>query len=118
MSVTIIQCSPPVNVSEQLAAQRCKTALENLGDSDKWVLLTGFASSSSPLHQSDDLDLVCIGPRGIFLIEVKHWDTTWMRRNMEVVEPQAEKLTAKTRRLAGRVRNILPTAPKVEFKQL
>lgn len=114
MSVTVIQCSPPVNASEQLAAQRCKTALESLGGNEKWVLLTGLASSSSPLHQSDDLDLLCLGTRGIFLIEVKHWDATWMRHNMELVEPEAEKLTAKTRRLAGRIRDILPSAPKVE----
>ncbi|MBI2926047.1 MAG: NERD domain-containing protein [Verrucomicrobia bacterium] len=113
MSVKVIQCGEYANQSERMAVQRCKTALDSIGDKATWVLLSNLASSSSPLHQSDELDVVCIGPRGVFLIEVKHWDAAWMRRNPEVAEAEAEKLTAKARRLAGRVRAVLATAPRV-----
>jgi Nuclease-related domain len=72
-----------------------------------------LASSSSPLHQSDDLDLVPIGPRGVFLIETKHWDAAWINNNRASAESEAEKLTAKARRFAGRVKRALADSPKV-----
>ena len=68
MAVTIIRFSEPVNASEVAAETKCKAALEALSDSVPWIVLAGLPSSSSPLHQSDDLDLVPIGPRGVFLI--------------------------------------------------
>lgn len=115
MGVQVIQCGPPANRSEELALERCKAALQTLGDADRWVVLANLASSSSPLHQSDELDLVCVGPRGVVLVEVKHWDVAWMRERREIVEAEAEKLTAKAKRLAGRLRALLPGAmPKVE----
>jgi serine/threonine protein kinase len=115
MSVQHIPCGAPANASEVLAAERCVAALQELGDGGRWVVLSNLASSSSALHQSDELDLVCIGPRGVVLIEDKHWDAAWMRDHRVTVEAEAEKLTAKAKRLAGRVRSLLPgAAPKVE----
>jgi serine/threonine protein kinase len=113
MPVRIIRFSEPVNASEIAAQARCKHALEALGDSVPWIILAGLASSSSPLHQSDDLDLVPIGPRGVFLIEVKHWDSAWISDNKVSAEAEAEKLTAKAKRLSGRVKRALSASPKV-----
>ena len=76
------------------------------------LLFAGLASSSSPLHQSDDLDLVPIGPGGVFLIEVKHWDAAWINDNRATADAEAEKLTAKAKRLAGRVKRALTNNPK------
>ena len=118
MGAKLIKCGEFANESERMAAQRCKVVFDSLGDSVSWVVLTNLASSSSPLHQSDELDLVCIGPRGCFLIEVKHWDAGWLRENGPRAEDEAEKLAAKTRRLAGRVRLALANAPKVEQRFL
>ncbi len=114
MAVKLIQCGDPVNESERIAAQRCKTTLETLADSATWVIFANMASSSSPLHQSDDLDLVLIGPRGVFLIEVKHWDAAWITENRLRAEDEAEKLASKTRRFAGRVQRALFKSPKVQ----
>src|SRR3954466_2810287 len=100
MPVKIIRFSPPVNASEAVATAKCKTVLDALGDSIPWMILAGLASSSSPLHQSDDLDLVLIGPRGIFVIEVKHWDAAWINDNKTSVDAEAEKLTGKTKRFS------------------
>ena len=113
MAVKLLRFSEPVNASEIAAETKCKAAIESLGDSIPWVVFAGLASSSSPLHQSDDLDLLLIGPRGVFLIEVKHWDAGWINGNKALVEGEAEKLTAKARRLAGRVKGALTDSPKV-----
>jgi serine/threonine protein kinase len=114
MAVKLVQCGEPVNESERIAAQRCKAALDALADTAPWVIFANCASSSSPLHQSDDLDLVLIGPRGVFLPEVKHWDSAWISENRMRAEDEAEKLTAKTRRFAGRVQRALFKSPKVQ----
>lgn len=113
MAVRIIRFSDPVNASEVAAQTKCKSALETLGDAVSWIVFAGLASSSSPLHQSDDLDLVPIGPRGVFLIEVKHWDAAWINDNKASAEAEAEKLTAKAKRLSGRVKRSLAANPKV-----
>jgi hypothetical protein len=113
MAVKIIRFSEPVNASEVVAQTRCKVALESLSDSAPWIVFAGLASSSSPLHQSDDLDLVPIGPRGVFLIETKHWDAAWINDNRASAEAEAEKLTAKAKRLSGRVKRAFTDSPKV-----
>lgn len=113
MAVKLIRFSEPVNASEVAAQAKCKAALEALADPTPWIVFAGLASSSSPLHQSDDLDLVPIGPRGVFLIEVKHWDAAWINNNRASAEAEAEKLTAKAKRLSGRVKRALTDNPKV-----
>ena len=113
MAVKIIRFSPAVNESEMIAESRCKTALEALGDAGSWIVFAGYASASSPLHQADDLDLVLIGPRGVFSVEVKHWSASWVASRTSAAEIEADKLTAKTKRLAGRVKNVLSNPPRV-----
>ena len=113
MAVKIIRFSKPVNASEVAAETKCKAALEALADSVPWIVFAGFASSSSPLHQPDDLDLVPMGPRGVFLIEVKHWDAAWINDNPAKAASEAVKLTAKAKRLSGRVKRALADNPKV-----
>jgi serine/threonine protein kinase len=113
MAVKVIRFNAPVNASEITAEAKCKVALEALGDSVSWFVFAGLASSSSPLYQSDDLDLVPIGPRGVFLIEVKHWDAAWINDNRVSAETEAEKLTTKAKRFSGRVKRVLSEGPKV-----
>lgn len=114
MAVKFVQCGEPVNESERIAAQRCKTCLETIADSAPWVVFANLASSSSPLHQSDDLDIVLIGPRGVLLLEVKHWDAAWISDNRLRAEDEAEKLTCKAKRFAGRVQRAIFNSPKVQ----
>jgi hypothetical protein len=111
VSVIHIPCGRPANETEELAAERGVATLRTVADSRRSVVLSNLASSSSALHQSDELDLVCIGPRGVVLVEDKHWDTAWMRDHRDTAEAEAEKLTAKAKRFAGRVRALLPGAP-------
>jgi len=46
---------------------------------------------------------VPIGPRGVFLIETKHWDAAWINANKTSAEAEAEKLTAKEEVLSKKV---------------
>jgi hypothetical protein len=101
MPVFVIRCGPTANHSEELAIERCKASLESLKDAERWVVLANLAFSATPLRQSDDLDLVCVGPRGVILIEVKHWDAGWVKDNQPKADVEAHKLTAKARRLGG-----------------
>lgn len=113
MAVNILRFSEPVNASEVAAQIKLKVVLEALNDPVSWKVFAGFASSSSPLYQSDDLDLLPMGPRGVFLIEVKHWDAAWIRNNRVIADSEANKLTSKAKRLAGRVDRALADRPKV-----
>ena len=58
----------------------------------------------SSQHQSDEIDLLVIGPQGVVVIEVKHWDRTWIKKNQIQVEGEAEKLSNKVRRVATTAR--------------
>ncbi len=111
MAAKVIRFSAPVNASEVAAESKLKAVLNALNDPVPWIVFAGLASSSSPLYQSDDLDLVPIGPRGVFLIEVKHWDAAWINGNRATAEAEAEKLTSKAKRLAGRVKRVLTLNP-------
>lgn len=113
MPVKIIRFSPAVNASEKTAEARCKTALESLRDSGTWIIFAGFSSAASPVHQADDLDLVLIGPRGVFPVEVKHWSASWIGSHSMAADLESDRITSKAKRLAGRVKRILSDPPRV-----
>lgn len=109
MSVKLIRCGPFANQSEKHAAEYLKVKLGSIAAAAEWVLLTNYASSSGAQHLSDELDMVVVGPPGVFIVEVKHWGAADLRRSaLGPVENEAEKLNAKAKRLAGRLRKALP----------
>lgn len=109
MSVKLIRCGPFANQSEKHAAEYLKVKLGSVAAGAEWVLLTNYASSSGTQHLSDELDMVVVGPPGVFIVEVKHWGAADLRRaTLGPVENEAEKLNAKAKRLAGRLRKALP----------
>ena len=57
-------------------------------------MLTNLAFSATPLRQSEEIDIVAIGPPGVQIVEVKHWTETWVKRNFAVVEREAEHMSA------------------------
>jgi serine/threonine protein kinase len=100
-----IPCGQPVNHSEQVATERAKSLLGSAaGD---WVLLTNLALATSQDRQPDDLDQVWIGPCGVFLVEVKHWDAGWVAANDAKAMDEARKLCDKAKRLGSLVRRSL-----------
>ncbi len=109
----VIPCSPTVTRSERRAIARLRSGLAGYRDGGEWVLLTNLIFSVSPQLQSDEIDIVVIGPPGVRVIEVKHWNETWMRHHAGRVDKEAERVTSKTKRIAGKLRKHVPGFPYV-----
>lgn len=107
--VRVIQCADFVTQSERDAVQLLKSQLINRGGDEHWNLICNYLSSSAPQLQSDEIDVVVVGPPGIKLVEVKFWDKIYVQgaNHQLVVEHEAEKLARKNRRLAGKLKRLL-----------
>lgn len=97
-----IPCGPFANKSEWLALERLRNKLQPA--QGLWVLLSNLDHSRHAGARSDEIDCVAIGPSGVTVIEVKHWDAAYLRQHPEVVEREADRVNAKTRRVAGKLR--------------
>lgn len=69
------------------------------------MLLSNISHSSHSMRLSDEIDQVIIGPQGVFVVEVKHWDAAWLRQNRQVAENEADRINDKAKRVAGKLRN-------------
>lgn len=63
---------PFVNASERLALERLRSKLT--GADGLWLLLTNLDHAARPGARADEIGLVAIGPPGVLVMEVKHWD--------------------------------------------
>jgi serine/threonine protein kinase len=114
MSVRCVSCGDFANESEQLATKKLCAAIENGGVGGTWVLLTNLTFSVSHHAQTDEIDILAIGPHGVRLVEVKHWSASWVDENFGLVELEAEKLTRKARRIGTILQARFPQLPIVE----
>lgn len=114
MKVTPISCGPAVNESERKAFERIKTGLiSELGDGE-WLLLTNLAFSTTHRRQSDEIDIVAIGPPGVRVIEIKHWNAAWVNRNAGLVEREADLVTNKARKVGTTLRRMISDLDRVD----
>ena len=114
MKVKPISCGPAVNESERKASERLKSGLiSELGDGE-WLLLTNLAFSTTHRRQSDEIDIVAIGPPGVRVIEVKHWNAAWVNRNAELVEREADRVTDKARKVGTTLRRMISDLDRVD----
>jgi serine/threonine protein kinase len=101
VAVKHIPCGPPVNQSEKDAFEYLRSRLQGLANTD-WYLLTNVVHSAQSSQTADEIDIVCVGSSGVHVVEVKHWDSAFLRRNPgNVVEGEADRLERKARRLKG-----------------
>ena len=114
MNVVDVPCGPAVNESERKALERIKSRLRSEPGSDEWLLLTNLAFSSTHLRQSDEIDIVAIGPPGVQVVEVKHWTETWVEQNRDLVEREAERVSEKARKIGTTLRKQVVNLPKVD----
>ncbi len=114
MTVTHIPCDSATNYSERLALDRLKNNLNSLAGDDEWILLSNLRFSSRNDQQSDEIDIVVIGPFGLKIVEVKHWTYTWTKSHKQAVEHEAEKVTDKAKRIGTTLRNSVPNLGKVD----
>ena len=97
-----IPCGVPVNESERLAIDRLKAKLQAIPG--PWILLSNVSHSTSAARFSDEIDQIIIGPSGVFVVEVKHWDSSFLKQRPEAVEAEAEKAHEKAKRVAGKLK--------------
>ena len=108
MHVTVFSCGPAANESELKACEYLKRRLQGAPDDHKWVLLTNLSFSVTHQLQSDEIDIVAIGPPGVRVIEVKHWTTQWMDSHKDLVAQEADRVTNKARKIGTTLRKNVP----------
>ncbi len=112
--ISLIPCGEVANESESKAIAQLKNRLDSEVTGDDWLLYTNLSFSATRHRQSDEIDIVVIGPPGVQIIEVKHWTAAWVNRNREIVEREAERLTDKARRIGTTLRRRFPALPQVD----
>ena len=105
MRVDHVPCGECVNESERIAVEQVLSKLRSHGaPNNRWIVLSNVPSAVNDRAIPDEIDLVCIGPSGFFVIEVKHWDRAFLKSNHTTVLNEANKLNDKVRRLVGKLR--------------
>ncbi len=114
MKVHHIPCGTPVNESEELAIRHLCDRLRSTQGDGEWLLVTNHAFSVSPRAQSDEIDMIIIGPPGVRVIEIKHWQPRWINENGSTVDFEAERVMAKARKVGTTLRNRHRDLPHVD----
>ena len=114
MKVTLFPCGPAANESELKAFAQLKINLQSTQGDDEWILLTNLAFSVTHQLQSDEIDIVAIGPPGVRVIEVKHWTAQWVDAHVDVVAQEADRVTNKARKIGTTLRKIAFQLPYVD----
>ena len=114
MKVTVFSCGPTVNESERKANEQLKTHLISARDDGEWLLLTNLIFSATHRLQSDEIDIVAIGPPGVQVIEVKHWTAAWVNRHRDLVEQEADRVTNKARKIGTTLRKKVANLRRVD----
>jgi len=114
MRVTVAPCGAAVNESEAAAIDHLKRHIQSTAGDGEWVLLTNLAFSVTHQFQSDEIDIIAIGPPGVRVIEVKHWTPGWVYSHKEIVEQEADKLTNKARKIGTTLRRNARGLPRVD----
>src|ERR1700677_3426363 len=114
MKATLFSCGPAANESELIAFKHLATRLRSVQGDDEWVLLTNVAFSVTHQLQSDEIDIVAIGPPGVRVVEVKHWTAQWVDGHADLVAQEADRVTSKARKIGTTLRKIIPDLPRVD----
>ena len=114
MRVTLFPCGPAANESELVAFRHLETRLRSVQGDDEWVLLTNIAFSVTHQLQSDEIDIVAIGPPGVRVIEVKHWTAQWVDTHADLVSQEADRVTNKARKIGTTLRRLVPSLGRVD----
>lgn len=113
MKVIHFPCGAAANESERKALSHIRNCIESTLGDDEWILLTNLAFSMTHQLQSDEIDIVAIGPPGVRVIEVKHWSPEWVENNAVVVAQEAERVTGKARKIGTTLRKDVADLGKV-----
>lgn len=107
MQAEWISCGPFASKSEKTALHRIRSGLASAPGNESWRLLTNIQFGGDR-RQPVEIDLIAIGPPGVRLVEVKHWGAQWIGKRRGLLGREADKLTAKAKRVGTRLRKVLP----------
>ncbi len=99
-----IPCGPTANESERTAFDKLKNKLQGYANQGRWIFLTNIPFTFHAQGYSDEIDLIVVSPVGVTVVEVKHWDNAFLKEKSSIAEDEAEKLNAKVKRVAGKLR--------------
>jgi AMP-binding enzyme C-terminal domain/Nuclease-related domain len=114
MRVTLFPCGPAANESELIAFEHLRSRLQAEAGDDPWILLTTLAFSVTHQLQSDEIDLVAVGPGGVRVVEIKHWNPQWLDAHPEDLAGEADRVTNKARKVGTTLRRSTPNLPRVD----
>jgi len=114
MKVTVFHCGPMANESERMAVEQLKTKFISLPGDGEWILLCNLSFSVTHQLQSEEIDIVAIGPPGVKVVEVKHWTAAWINKNRDVVEREADRVTLKAKKVGTTLRRVVKSLPRVD----
>ncbi|MDW8208639.1 MAG: NERD domain-containing protein kinase family protein, partial [Chloroherpetonaceae bacterium] len=111
MHVKHIPCGEYANQSEQNALEFLRQRLNSEAGSDTWFLLTNLLLSLGHESLPEEIDLLAVGPTGVFVVEVKHWDASLLKSTTAEAEKAAERTAMKAKKIAGKLKNVLSFDP-------
>lgn len=107
MPVRIIRCAPGATLGEEIAADFVRNSFAN----DDATLLLNYHHPNNIGTGTDEIDLVLINHRGVWVLETKHWyghieadPVDWMQANRRHPSP-IRSIEMKARRVATLIRN-------------
>jgi serine/threonine protein kinase len=118
VQVEHISCGAFVNSSEEAALKAVARYLRAHPADGHAYLLTNLANGVGRGGQPDEIDMVVIAPGGVAVVEVKHWDRARLKSSEWDVEDQADLITLKAKRVAGKLRQVYPQLEFVAAKML
>lgn len=114
MNVILFPCGPAANESELKAFEHLRGRLQADPSGDTWVLLPNLAFSVTHQLQSDEIDLIVLGPPGVRVLEIKHWTQQWVESNRDSVHLEADRVTNKAKKIGTTLRKACPSLPRVD----
>ena len=111
--VKVVTCGRAVNESERKAIEQLRHSLRDAQPEGEWLLLTNLLFSATHRQQSDEIDILVIGPPGVRVVEVKHWSAAYAKRNPDLVAREADRVARKAVKVGTTLKRDCPEVPWV-----
>jgi serine/threonine protein kinase len=100
-----IKCGEFANESEKKAIEFLKSYLSEDQNSGNWVLFTNLTIKYDTFYKLPlETDILAVGEQGVHVIEIKHWDQNYLKKNIPVIEKEIDKLNNKAKIVADKLR--------------
>jgi serine/threonine protein kinase len=108
MKVEHIPCGAYANESERNAVDYLIRKMRAHPSQDRWVLLSNVLYAVNARAMPSEIDIIAVGPQGVFVIETKHWDREFLGKQQAVVLHEGDKLHKKSEKIVSAVRKAYP----------